>query len=209
MTVVKALVTLMDLLLLVLVVGPIMTSAACSAQRDGVDIEGVVMVNVATCTGNQCNGDNGNVIIYGCETVVCNDAVFGCRHARITNTNQVICTGENRCAQIRISHVRNVTCQGEYACAGAVIETVPNGVVLCVGGSAYTPACVGDGEHSFNSISVQAGCLFCGKGGCGGNYFTFTDWFTKESVRIPDDGTVGTYGPSCRREKFQGITVAS
>lgn len=49
------------------------TTLACTAKKFELDIAGVVLGDVATCTEKKCFG--GDVVIDECKTVVCNDVV--------------------------------------------------------------------------------------------------------------------------------------
>lgn len=79
---------------MMLAVDPIIKiSGACTAKKGGVDILGVVSGDDATCYEFSCNGED--VIIDGCEKVVCAGGTPSCHHAKITSSINVTCTGNS------------------------------------------------------------------------------------------------------------------
>lgn len=204
MTVVKALATII-ILVLYWIIGTVTTVAACTAKRRGVDIPGVVVGNVATCTGDLCRQDLGvyDVVIDGCHKVVCQDEEFVCPEVEIQNTVHILCQGANACLNLfATTNITRVTCVGRHACRNFVIAAHPvDGWMDCRGGSRAEPACSGLTADPRSSIR-NTGCLRCGVHGCGANV-SFSDSVSQGKV---GNGVVRNYGQSCRRnEKCQGI----
>lgn len=196
MYLIKPFVAIIDLYLIAMVVvTPGKTSAACTARNGGVDIVGVVSGNVANCTANKCV----NSVIDGCETVICID-VDGCRDMKITNTTNAVINGRFQSKRLEIRNVKNVTCTGQASCRESEIFSNKNGYVTCQGGNLDEPSCM--------DMKITAGCLKCGKDGCGcdgpDECVTFTDAKTNKTVVITD-GIEKNYGQLCNRKKCKGL----
>lgn len=118
-------VKLIILYLIVLVVNPSSTSAACTVKRNGVDIANTVSGDVATCDGDiKCGKieDNDVSIIVGCRLVMC--STYKCVGTKITNSGSVVCNEKYESNTAIMSNVKNVTCSAEGACGVSVIETI-------------------------------------------------------------------------------------